>query len=158
MANNFVLVPERWARRIRRSSVGAVVVLAAGCGDGTGPRPADLQGVWSYSVNDLSFGRVICSIKGLTFEITQTGGTFTGTTSGGTLDCQGPLSNPSSTPLSPAPVVNGVIEGDRVVFDFQDASYHHDATLAGETLSGQVLVRENGLVTGEGTFTATRRR
>ncbi|HET6232353.1 MAG TPA: hypothetical protein VFE05_19920 [Longimicrobiaceae bacterium] len=138
--------------RIKAGLLALVVGLAACSGDSTGPSNAKLSGAWSFSVSNLSgSGLANCNVAGLTLNLTQSGSSFSGTYTPGTLTCPGV----GATSFSGGTVVNGTVNGNNVTFNLDDPSFHNTGTLNGSGISGTTLVQtSSGNLTG--TFSAVK--
>src|SRR3954466_1941519 len=101
---------------MRRLSIVALLSLIA-CGgtDNSGPSSsANVSGIWSASVSNMSGGGISCSSSAPTaLTLNQTGSTFSGSYSGGELTCSGP-GGTSSGPVGTGSVINGTVSGNSV--------------------------------------------
>ena len=126
-------------------------VLACGSDHSTGPA-VNLTGSWS-GVENISGGGVSCSIA-LTMQLTQTAGTFNGTYSNGSINCNGQ----SQTGITGS-IINGTITGSSVAFDVDDPAAHQTGTVAGNTMNGNAhwsVTTSSGTVVLTGTWSATK--
>ena len=124
---------------MRRLFILAAITTLAACGDSTSPGP-NLGGSWLYSVSNLTSGSVTCSSSGTTLSITQSGATFSGSYSGGTLTCLTP-SGSSSGLIGTGAVVSGSLSGNAVSFDLDTGDWHNSGSISGGSMSGSVTVR-----------------
>ena len=135
--------------------------LACGGDDGTGPADADVSGTWSATVADLTGGGSSCSSTDPTsLTLTQTGGTFSGSYSGGEVACTG-SSGTFSFPVGSGAVVNGTVNGASVSFDLDSPDFHQSGTVNGSSMSGPATWNcffgpATGVVTLTGTWHAAR--
>lgn len=143
-----------------RSHVVALtaVCLLAACSDSPSePTVAEIEGVWNYTAE---FDDA-CS-EDLTLVLIQDGvGTFRGTYSGlTTCDSDALDLDPFE---SEGRVVNGVVTGSQIEFDFDSPEFHHFGTVRSRSMSGtahqffevlaEIFPDYNG---SNGTWTATR--
>jgi hypothetical protein len=138
----------------------AVVMVACGGDDGTGPGPANVGGTWSVSVSDLIGSNESCNTTTpIQITLIQEQGTVTGSYSGGILTCTTP-SQSFSTTLSSGSVANGELNGNNITFDL-GSNYHHTGTVEGSSMSGvaqwtYTFGQPTRVVTMEGTWAATK--
>jgi hypothetical protein len=139
----------------------AASLSSSGCGDdATQPGP-DVNGTWEYNATNIAGTGVSCGISGITMNLSQSGSTFTGTYSPGSVTCTGP-GGTFTDQFDPGVVANGSLIGNNVSFDFDTSDMRHTGTLAGNSISGTVTVRGDlgdpiGEVTLTGPFAAVRR-
>ncbi len=124
---------------MRRLLIPAVVLVLVACGgDSSGPG-TNLTGSWLYSVSNLTTGGLTCASSGTTLSITQTGNTFSGSYSGGTLTCT-TASGTTSVLIGTGTVVSGSLSGNTVSFNLDTSDWHNVGTLSGGSMSGTVTV------------------
>ncbi|HET7251688.1 MAG TPA: hypothetical protein VFI79_17725 [Gemmatimonadales bacterium] len=126
-------------------------ILACGSDKAAGPA-ADLTGSWS-GTETLSGSGLSCAIS-LTMQLTQTGATFNGTYSNGSVTCNGQ----SQTGIT-GTIINGTVSGSKVTFDVDDPGAHQTGTVAGNTMNGNAhwtISTSSGSVSLAGTWSATR--
>lgn len=137
-----------------------VTVLATGCRDATGPKPVSVGGVWLYTATNLTDGSSFrCTVSSLSLRLNQSGSTFSGTTSGGGLQCYGGSILLVSQALAPLPVVNGSISGSSVIFDIESSDFHNVGEVQGGSMTGTATFRvptQSGVVVLSGSFAAAR--
>jgi hypothetical protein len=126
-------------------------ILACGSDHAAGPA-ANLTGSWS-GTETISGSGLSCSIS-LTMQLTQTGATFNGTYSNGSVNCNGQ----SQTGIT-GTIINGTLSGTVVTFDVDDPGAHHTGSVSGNTMNGNAhwtIPSGSGSVTLAGTWSATR--
>lgn len=124
---------------MRRFVIPAVVLVLVACGgDSSGPG-TNLTGNWLYSVSNLTTGGLRCSSSGTTLSITQSGSTFSGSYSGGTMTCTS-ASGASSFLIGTGTIISGSLSGNSVSFDLDSSDCHNVGTLTGSSISGTVTV------------------
>ena len=122
---------------MKKSLFSILVVLLAACSDSTGPKEENVSGAWSYNATNLSGGGLSCSITGVTMTVSQSGTTFSGTYSPGTLSC-GSL---GSTNFTGGTVVTGKVTGSGVSFNFDTQDWMHNGLISGNSISGTTTMR-----------------
>lgn len=141
-----------------------VAMLVVGCdGDGipVGVTPhTNVSGTWTYSASNLSGGGLVCQIEGTRLELEQTGRSFVGIYTGGTLTCVEPVGG-RVVPFGAGVVTAGEVEGNSVTFDFDTSDIRHSGEVDGRTMSGALVMRMDvgdpiGVVTLTGNFSAVR--
>ena len=99
------LVPWRYA--VRRILLLLLIPVFLACGDDggdiAGPSIPSVAGSWTYDASSLSGSGISCSVFGTSLVLTQSGGTFTGSYSGGTISWAGPTGT-ASVPVGSGPV------------------------------------------------------
>lgn len=143
---------------MRRLSAVLITLLLAACGSdgdgGSGPDPVTVDGNWVLAVPTLNGGGLSCSATGMTMSLAMSGeAAFSGSHTTGTLTCTG--NDP--VPFTAGPILNGVLDGHSVSFDFDDASFHFTGTVndAETSMTGTTTLNLSGSVIN-GTWTATR--
>lgn len=152
--------------RLLVAAIVPALALLVGCDGSTGPdEQLDLSGAWAYSASNLS-GQfddgtsIACQIDGITMNLTQSGSTFTGSTTVGSLECSaGGLTESGSVSLGP--VQNGQLSGNQVSFEITTGSevWSHSGTASANSMSGTVQVSiqlETQVVNLEGSWQASR--
>ena len=136
--------------------------LLACSGDSTmgpdGPSTAQVGGVWTYAASNVAGGGASCTVTNLRLTFVQSGTTFSGSYSGGTMTCAAEGESATIGPFQ-GTVVNGTIDGNRVSFDLDTQDWHNSGTLSGSSMSGQVTVRidlGDGPITLSGSWSAAR--
>jgi hypothetical protein len=121
---------------MRISAFAILLSLAAGCGgdSSTAPEPT-IGGTWIYTASNLSGGGVSCNLANITLTLSQTGSTFTGSSAGGVVSCNG-SSGTSSANLGSSPIANGQINGNAIQFDIGTSDLHNAGTRSGNSMSG----------------------
>lgn len=135
-------------------------ILACGGDNGTGPVTPDLTGSWTYGVTDLSGSGVSCTVVGTVLNIGQSGSTFSGSYSGGTVTCTGP-GGTASADINGGVVVNGTVNArGGVSFELDTSDWRSTGTVTGTSMSGTVTARLNvgsgGLVLLSGSWSSSR--
>jgi hypothetical protein len=139
----------------------AIIVVACGGDNGTGPGPANVGGSWSASVANLAGDGATCStVTPIQVTLSQTQSTVTGSYTGGILTCTTPGKSFSTT-LSSGAVSNGELNGNNITFDLGSPDFHHTGTVEGTLMSGRAewtytFSTPTRVVTMEGTWTATK--
>ncbi len=145
---------------LRSQSLAALLVLVvAGCSSSTSPNET-VNGSWSYQASNLAGDGVSCSVTGATLTLSQTGSTFTGTYSNAKITCQAGGQQAVLGTFS-GNVVNGLISGDSVSFDFDTTAFTNAGTISGSSMTGSATATENvggaiGKVTLTGQWNATQ--
>lgn len=129
--------------------LAAALVVACG-GDATGPAPS-VTGQWSYTATNISGSGITCNISGVSLSLTQSGSTFTGSTTGGDAACSGPGGSFDDA-LGGDVIANGQMTGNAVQFDIGTQDVHNAGTLSGNSMSGTVTFR---IATGTSTIILT---
>jgi hypothetical protein len=134
----------------------AVFAVTAGCSDLTGPSIPEVTGQWTYNATNLQSSGVTCGITGVTLSVThQSGENFSGSTSGGTLNCSDGQQS-ISEPLANLTIVSGVVrENGSISFNLQSQDWTNTGSLAGASMSGSTSLRA-GDFTLTGSFSASR--
>ena len=114
-----------------------LTLAAVACSDSTGPKNANVSGSWTYSVSNLSGGGLSCNATGTAVTISQTGTTFTGSYSGGTLNC----GSVGSVGVGTGTVANGTVTNNAVTFNFDTQDWTNTGTVSGNSLAGTTTVR-----------------
>jgi hypothetical protein len=127
-----------------------VALTACSDSDSTGPETASLNGRWTYNASNISGGGMSCNITGVSFTLTQSGNTFTGTTLGGAISCSAPGVPTFSDNLGNDVIANGTINGTSVTFDIGTPDIHHTGAVSGSSMNGVVVIR---ISTGASTIT-----
>lgn len=151
---------------------GAWVLALAACspetegapGTGTEVKFPRVSGTWSYSATDVrlagSGGDAPCQITGLVLEIDQfrnsagLAGEFEGRASGGTLACRGELGSLGGA-LQPYRVWQGHAGNGYIGFNIGTHDWRHDGSVAGDSMSGNFVLK-HGSLSFEGKFAAKR--
>ena len=122
-----------------------VLLWRAGCGgDAAGPEiPTypNVAGTWTYNASNLSGAGGSCNVTGLILTISQSGGTFSGSYSGGNTSCVIGAQNYPAGPSSGTIVSGTVTEGGTISFDFDTADWRNSGTIVGSSASGTATVR-----------------
>ncbi|MGH7556488.1 MAG: hypothetical protein ACREMD_01645 [Gemmatimonadota bacterium] len=137
-------------RALAAIAPGALLALAAGCLDpesdlldGDPGSPADVDGVWMYSV-DVENAIASCAADGITLAFDQEDLEFSGSASGSELVCQ--LGDESSTDsIGIRPILNGNVRGRVVGFAIGDDNWIHVGEVSedGDSIIGQAeIVRD----------------
>jgi hypothetical protein len=118
-------------------ALAAVALCACGGDDTTGPTGSiNVGGTWNVSLTNLSGGGASCSSTEPTrLTIRQTASTFTGTYSGGILNCLTPTES-FSTAVGSGTVINGEVSGNNVSFDLDSPQFHQEGTVTGSSMAG----------------------
>lgn len=120
------------------------LALSLGCADGpSGPSIPNFGGSWTYSVANLAapsfYG--VCTVSGTSLSIDQSGDTFNGWYSGGTLSCINGYSAPfGSGTLTGWAKADGSVRLDFGTSDFGSAfgewDWSNTGMLSGDSMSG----------------------
>jgi hypothetical protein len=138
---------------IRRFVVGLLALTAAACsGDASGPQIPQLSGQWTYNASNITGGGISCNMFGVSFNLTQSGTTFTGTTLGGSVSCSAPGAGTFNESLGNDVIANGTINGNAITFDIGTPDIHHTGSISGSSMSGVVVFKLND---GQTTTTLT---
>ncbi|MGH7564471.1 MAG: hypothetical protein ACREK5_08610 [Gemmatimonadota bacterium] len=111
--------------------------------DGDPGPPADVDGVWTYSV-DVGNAIANCATDGVTLAFDQEEQEFSGTASGGELACEF-LEESSAESIGTRPILNGNVRGDVIGFGIGDDSWIHVGQVSqeGDLITGQAeIVRD----------------
>jgi hypothetical protein len=111
--------------------------------DGDPGTPADVNGVWSYSV-EVANAIATCTANGVTLALDQEDMEFSGTASGDELACDF-LEESTTESIGLRPIVNGNVRGDLVGFGIGDDSWIHVGQVSenGDLITGQAeIVRD----------------
>jgi hypothetical protein len=136
----------------------AVLALVACGGDSTGPNTSDVSGTWMYNATNLNGAGLSCSITNVTFSLTQTGSSFTGSTSGGTLSCTFAGESDSES-LGNSTVANGQVDGTAIQFDIGSSDLHNAGTRDGKSITGTLTANvevDTTAVVLSGTFSLVK--
>ena len=139
-------------RPIRSATLLAAMLVAfVGCGgngdDGgnggptgpSGPSDGQVDGPWTYETDVqnrltgmLDGATLVCAIGGVSMTLSQSGATFSGSTSGGGLNCSEDGDQiMTAEPLQAGSVINGSVSGDDVSFEFEfDTDMGHQASVS----------------------------
>jgi hypothetical protein len=155
----------------RALALAALALAAAGCAEGelpllgavpivTGTLP-DLSGVWAYEAKELQVGGRSagrgCTIDGMLLHLGPWRATgFYGRTEGGVLACEGDLAVLGGV-LPSYPVRRGGMVDDEIAFDIGTSDWRHEGRIAGDTVSGTLVLR-SGSLEMSGRFRAVRRK
>jgi hypothetical protein len=114
------------------------LVLAASCGDSTGPNSTrDVNGNWTLAATYNSAQlQTTCTLNG-SVSIAQTGTTFTGQVSGSVASCTGPGGTTSGS--GDGPITGGQISGNTLSYSDVECTYTG-------TISGSPANRVDGSV------------
>lgn len=120
-----------------RILLGLATFAVGGCGDETGPSPA--QGVWEF---DASYGGngYDCSITGATLTLQREAGQWTGSLSSGSYLCVPPPGNPPPVPQPGATLAldSITVEGTTVSFRLRDEPFMATGQVTDGEMSGTV--------------------
>lgn len=138
----------------------AVTLSACHGSNATGPAAPSVTGNWTYSASNVSGSGLACDISGVAMGLQQSGNTFTGSLTGGTLSCTA-SGQTSTQSLGSDVVANGTIVGNTVAFDIGTSDIHDAGTISGNSMSGTVTIRldlgaPTGVITLSGNFAAVR--
>lgn len=145
----------------------AIAGVTAGCSGGdsmTGPAAGtNVGGNWTYAAPNmtgtLSGGiTVVCSFSSVAVSLSQTGSTFSGSTTGGSFTCSAGGVSDGGT-FGRRIVVNGEISGSGVEFDFDGPDWHHTGQVSGNSMTGQataIIETGSGSVVLRGSWSAAR--
>jgi hypothetical protein len=124
-------------RRLAAASLGLALLAACGGSDGpTAPRTPDISGTWRVSFSNLTGSGITCGSSAIDYVISQSGSTFTGTSSSTyTLTCTDGINTLSQT-FTGATISNGHINGSAIDFDLATSAAHQTGTLSGNSMSG----------------------
>ena len=139
--------------------LGLAILPTLGCGDSTGPSPA--QGEWefdaTYSGNGYS-----CSITGALLSLQREAVRWTGSLSGGSALCVAPPGNPPPVPqpVGTVPLDSIRVQGTAVSFKLLGEPFRVTGQVTDEEMSGTVEAATPFCQCTEpfmsGTWTATR--
>lgn len=147
--------------------------VACGGSDDSPTEPSDtgvmsIDGTWTYHAyhlnGTLTIGdpydrlEVLCEIRGASITFEQTGATFAGSTTGGTLECRGE-GRLFTTPLGDRTIYQGEIEGETISFVLDHDNWDHWAGLSGSSLRGNTFMLDDFgdyIVRVRGDWTAVR--
>jgi len=126
------------------AAISAVMFTLAGCAsDSTGPKVPDVSGTWTLSLTNMSGGGISCSsASGTTMMLSQSGTTFSGTYSGGTVICIGGGSSVTGD-VGTGVIVNGAVNGDTVSFQIDGPDVPATGTISGDSMSGTATLSYN---------------
>ena len=139
----------------------AVVVLAwcfvAGC-DAVGVSERELEGEWLYASDNLFSSGWHCSIHGMSLQLSQENRHFSGSASGGKLNC---IRGDSTilAELGSRPVINGrLYSGDSIRFYVGTDDWEHRGVRTTRSISGVTRFRSSFVEGAElsGSFGAAR--
>ena len=120
-----------------RIMLGFATLAVAGCGDGTGPSPA--QGEWQF---DASYGGngYSCSITGATLTLQREAVRWTGSLSGGAYLCVPPPGNPPPVPQPGGTLAldSITVQGSAVSFRLLDEPFIATGQITDGEMSGTV--------------------
>jgi hypothetical protein len=126
-------------RRRLRSALPALSAFIAAC-DPLGLGTADIEGTWLLSARNLTAPQISCQITALELHIRQDGERFTGTTSGGELDCLRDNLPAVTRLLTTEPIVSGRLIGDSVIFQIGNADWTHAGRIQHRSMTGSIEV------------------
>jgi len=141
-------------------------MLACGGGGesgGLGPPPSTLDGVWNFTVTNLHAtvqgSLFTCSVAGATINLTQSGTDFSGTYSGGNLNCT--WKGQSQIIPVAGEVIGGSLIGNAVSFDLDTPDFHFTGSVTRNSMSGTcvmtvVFPSPIGVAVFNGSWRATR--
>ena len=122
--------------RVPTVLVATVILASLACGgDSSGPEAVTVTGSWNASITNLSGGGASCNFSNVRADLQQTGNTFVGTYSGGTVSCSG-QGGTFSDLLDPGSVINGTVNGNAVAFDIDTPDFHLVGTINGGSMAG----------------------
>jgi hypothetical protein len=121
-------------RRLYPASLALAALLAA-C-DTLGLGNTDIEGTWLLSARNLTAPRFTCEITALELHIRQDGDRFTGTTSGGEVECMEVDSVLFTRLLATEPIVAGRLIEDSVMFQIGNADWSHAGRIQGRSMTG----------------------
>jgi len=124
--------------RLSWAVIGLVAALATACGSDNpaGPSIANVAGTWRITFTNMSGSGVTCSTTAIDYVITQSGATFTGTSSSTyTFTCTDGV-NTISQSVTGGIITNGQITGTSISFDLATNAAHQTGTLSGNSISG----------------------
>lgn len=132
---------------------------ACGGGDSTGPSDANVGGVWTFSISNMSGQGVSCRLGNTPLTLSQSGRTFTGSYGPGTITCQAGSEAFSGT--TQGTIVSGTVDANAVQFDLDTQDFHHTGSISGNSMSGSArwildLGGSVGVITLNGNWAAAR--
>ncbi len=125
------------------SLIGGLTLFACG---GEQPQTAppeipSIAGTWTFNASNLSGGGFSCDALAYRLSVNQSGTTFTGSYSGGTIRCTGDGKTVEAGPLT-GTIVNGTVtESGSVSFDLDTQDFHQTGTVSGDSMSGTATWR-----------------
>ena len=140
----------------------AMIVAVSACSDSSGPSPyPDIDGTWTYTASmSASVGgtTMTCDMTNFRLSIKQSGGTFTGTYSQGSMDCIANGQDYSQSGFMGSVVDGNVTEAGAIRFDFDTADLHQTGTCTETAMSGTAnwTIDVGTVVTFSGSWSATR--
>jgi hypothetical protein len=134
-------------------------LYGCGGGDSVGPSDANVGGVWTFSISNMSGQGVSCRLGNTPMTLSQTGGTFTGSYGPGTITCQAGSESLSAT--TQGTIVSGTVDVNAVQFDLDTQDFHHTGSISGNSMSGTArwtldLGGSVGVITLNGNWAAAR--
>lgn len=149
-----------------RYPVAVLIAFAvAACGSSSAPTVpvvptyANIAGTWNLVFNNMAGGGVSCYTTTIAVTISQSSGSFTGSSqSAWTLTCTSGGASQSS-PETGATISNGTINGNAIRFSLATNASTQVGTLNGNTISGTatwMLDEGTSVVTLSGQFSLTR--
>lgn len=149
-----------------RNGLAAAIVAAAlavsACSDSNSPSNfPDLDGTWTYTAamsGSVGATTMTCDMTGFRLSINQSGGSFSGTYSQGTMSCMA-NGQPYSQSGIQGSIRNGnVTEAGSVSFDFDSADLHQIGTASATAMSGTAnwAIDVGSVVTFAGNWSASR--
>lgn len=98
-----------------------------------------MRGTWTYNASSINAGGPnSCAVSGTTITIANQSGTnFSGVYSFGLIVCTGPNLH-DTIPVGTGTVVSGIVSGDSVRFNFDNADWRNLGVVTGTNMSGLV--------------------
>ncbi len=138
-----------------------VLVSVAGCGGeqplAASPEIPSIAGTWTFNASNLSGGGFSCDAFAYRLSVNQSGTTFTGSYSDGTIRCTEDGKTFEVGPGLTGTIVNGTVtESGSVGFDLDTQDFHQTGTVSGDSMSGTATWRFDFTGILSGSWTASR--
>lgn len=137
----------------------ALLPALSGCEAVFGPS-ARMEGTWSYAATSLAGGGWVCEVSGMVLSLQQYGNEFSGSATGGAMECVRGEEDPVVRTFGTQPVVNGRVSGDAVEFDIGTPDWHNRGRIEDGSMSGTSTILPSLAVDAAvtGIFGAARER
>jgi len=124
-------------RRLLAVTLSLAALAACGGGDSpTEPRTINLSGTWRITYTNMTGSGITCGTTAIDYVISQSGTTFSGTSSSTyTITCTDGVNTLSETFVG-AIITNGHINGSAIQFDLATSSAHQTGTISGNSMTG----------------------
>ncbi len=115
----------------------------------------DVSGLWTFTAS-LRSAVADCLVGGVELSLIQTDSTFSGQSDGGTVVCVSGSATDQRDAL-PRQVINGLVTGDSVSFNFNTVNFSYTGRFQDDTAMFGTAVEVSPSITATGLWRASRK-